>query len=419
MLMSAMLIHISNGRIETHFHIFGSLAFIAFYRDWPVIVTASVVTSLDHCIRGLYWPSSIYGVLTPSPWRTIEHIGWVVFEDMFLIWSCVEMVREMRGIAGDRATIEDTRDQVEQTVEVRTAELCRANGDLMHLVAERQRAEVELTSAKESAEAASRAKSEFLANMSHEIRTPMNGILGMLDLTLRSGIAPHHREFLGLAKSSAETLLRLLNDILDFSKIEAGKLELEPTRFKLRDTLGDTMKTLAVQVHEKGLELTFAIAPDVPDALVGDAGRLSQVLVNLVGNALKFTERGEIAVRVDMESQDDNGVCLHIVVRDTGIGIAPEKQRHIFAAFTQADSSTTQAIRRHRARAGHLCTPGRGDGGPHLGGEHLGQGSTFHFTARLGIQDGDRRSGRATASGPERIARPGGGRQRHEPPHPR
>ncbi len=246
-----------------------------------------------------------------------------------------------------------------------------------------------LQEAKKASQAASRAKSEFLANMSHELRTPMNGILGMLDLTLRSDIAPHHREFLGLAKSSAETLLRLLNDILDFSKIEARKLELEWTRFKLRDTLGDTMKTLAIMVQEKGLELTFATAADVPDALMGDSGRLSQVLVNLIGNSLKFTERGEIAVRVDMDSQDKNGVCLHIAVRDTGIGIAPENQRQIFGVFTQADSSITRryggtglglAICAHLAEA---------MGGRIWVESDLGQGSTFHFTARLGIQDGD------------------------------
>ena len=274
--------------------------------------------------------------------------------------------------------------------------LTETSEDLQREVRERRCIESELRMvaedlgvAEKSAKAASRAKSEFLANMSHEIRTPMNGVLGMLDLTLRCDIDPREREFLGLARSSAETLLRLLNDILDFSKIEAGKLELEKTPFGLRDTFGDAMKTLATEVHKKGLELAYGFAPDVPDALVGDPGRFSQILVNLVGNACKFTERGEIAVRVDLESRAEEGVSLHIAVRDTGIGIAPEKQRHIFAAFTQADGSTT---RRYGgtglglAISGHLA---EAMGGRIWVESQLGQGSTFHFTARFGVHDGE------------------------------
>ena len=217
----------------------------------------------------------------------------------------------------------------------------------------------------------------------------MNGVMGMLDLALRSGLNPASTSSSSLAKSSAETLLRLLNDILDFSKIEAGRLELESVPFNLPETLGDTMKTLALRAHEKGLELTLAIAPEVPEVLVGDSGRLCQVLVNLVGNALKFTAHGEIAVSVERESQAEAEVSLRIAVRDTGIGIAPEKQRQIFAPFTQADSSTTRqygGTGLGLAICGHLA---RAMGGRIWVESQPGLGSTFHFTARFGVHDGD------------------------------
>ena len=183
-------------------------------------------------------------------------------------------------------------EELERRVRERTAELARAVEKLQAEVGDRLRAEEELRRAKEAAEAATRAKGEFLANMSHEIRTPMNGILGMTELALDPERPPRQREYLELVKTSAETLLTVINDILDFSKIEAGKLDLDPVPFALRDCLDDTLRTLALRAHAKGLELSGRIAPDVPEMLVGDPGRLRQVLVNLVGNAVKFTERG-------------------------------------------------------------------------------------------------------------------------------
>ncbi|MBI3840256.1 MAG: PAS domain S-box protein, partial [Planctomycetia bacterium] len=473
MLWSALLIHLTGGRIETHFHVFGSLAFLAFYRDWRVLVVASVVIAGDHLMRGYYWPQSVYGTLTPTWWRSLEHAGWVVFEDVFLFISIRHSLKEMRNIAKNQAHLERSHELTEQIVRERTAELRGAKAELqamhdaspmgmfmanqhgefvyvnhmyeyisgltcetakdrgwlskvhsddrrrverewgqaveqittyesvhrivrggqlelwvsikaapvfsgdvvlgyvgtMEDITDRKQAEIDLQNHARELEAAQRtlqcqtreletrteqlqeahviaeranlAKSHFLANMSHEIRTPMTAILGFADILAEDAQNPEEIEAITTIKRNGKYLLEIINDILDLSKIEAGKFSVEKQRCSTCQIIADAASLMRVPASAKQLPLKIEYVGPIPEIIESDSTRLRQVLINLIGNAIKFTQTG--AVRVVIRFLDTNGPPrLQFEILDTGIGMSQEELNRLFQPFTQADASTSR-----------------------------------------------------------------------------
>jgi two-component system, sensor histidine kinase and response regulator len=503
MLFSSLLVQVSGGRLETHFHVFGSLAFLAAYRDWGILMVATALVGADHLIRGIFWPQSVFGVAIADEWRWVEHTGWVLFEDLFLLITIRKSTEEMENNALQTALAERHHDDLQRySMQVhRSFEKERsiiegsidavveldARGHVLNLngpaerlfgwtvaeavghrldklvipeheraqylqglselansqtgqaspqrfemecidrsgrpfavelavvsiqgseettfcafvrdITDRKSHELDMQRAMEEAEAANRTKSEFLANMSHEIRTPLNSILGFAELLVRNadeGDERTRRDYADTIRTSARHLLELINNVLDLSKIEAGKLQVEQARFSPHQLIAEVVSLLRVRAVEKGIVLNYRWDGAIPESVATDPHRVRQLLLNLAGNAIKFTEQGSVMIVARAHRESDR-YYLTMEVRDTGIGIDAKKLDDVFQPFVQADSSMT---RRYGGTGlglticKNIVTA--------LGGElsvasELGRGTTF--TVKLAV--GDLRHVRMLESPPE------------------
>ncbi|MBI2422598.1 MAG: response regulator [Candidatus Hydrogenedentes bacterium] len=346
-LFGAMLIHLSGGRIETHFHVFGSLAFLAFYRDWRVLVTATVIVAGDHFLRGMFWPQSVFGVLSSSQWRWLEHAAWVLFEDVILVASCQSGVRDMKHVAQRHAELEATNELIDAKVRQRTFELAQAHENLEDMVEERteelQRTLVSLQEVNVELREANRHKSRFLSTMSHELRTPLNAIIGFADLLAGEGYGPLNEKqgkFVSRIDDSSTHLLALINDILDVARIDMGAMELTLESIESEEVLSDVHQMMLPQFEKRQIQLVLA-EDRGHCCLRGDRRRLRQIVLNLLSNALKYAPAGS-EVTLDCHTEDER--LVRFTVADRGVGIEAEQLEHIFEEFKQANRERDEAL---------------------------------------------------------------------------
>lgn len=354
-MFSALLIHLSGGRIETHFHIFGSLAFLAAYRDPLVLAPATLLVAIDHFVRGVWWPESVFGETTAPEWLWLEHAAWVVFEDIFLLITIVQSRREMVTLARNTDRLEWNERKLQPAID--------------------------------AAVQANRTKSQFLANMSHEIRTPLSGILGFTEVLLRDrqqATAEEVDDYLQTIRRSGQHLLALVNDVLDLSKIEADQLHVEAIPTSPHEILSETISVLRVAAKEKGIGLDYRWESDVPSRITTDPYRLKQLLLNLVSNAIKFTNQGSVLLvaRIDRSAREPEMV---LEVRDTGIGIPDDKLKTIFKPFVQADETVTRRFGGTGLGLAIAKKIAKALGGSLTAASTVGKGSTF--TARVATGD--------------------------------